>query len=124
VAPQRQAGAGAAPPERQGGGAAAAGPERLGGADRAGGAGAGGGPGRGGRGGGAGRAAPIALAFSRSDAFARLAGALPENDPRVPVFRRLAVIHADIGARALADPAALDAPWLGAYGIRVLSPSK
>jgi hypothetical protein len=93
----------------------------------AGGAGAGGaggtgadasGRGRGGAGGG--RATPIGLAFSRAEALTRLASALPESDPRVPVFRRAAAIHADAGVKALTDPAAADAPWLGAFALRAM----
>jgi len=90
----------------------------------AGGAGAGGagadagGRGRGGVGGG--RAMPIGLAFSRAEALTRLGSALPESDPRVPAFRRAAAIHADAGVKALTDPAAADAPWVGAFALRAM----
>jgi hypothetical protein len=110
-----------APVGRAGGGGA--GGAGAGGAG-AGGAGAGGagadagGRGRGGAGGG--RAMPIGLAFSRAEALTRLASALPESDPRVPVFRRAAAIHADAGVKALTDPAAADAPWLGAFALRAM----
>ena len=63
---------------------------------------------------------PIGLAFSRAEALTRLASALPESDPRVPVFRRAAAIHADAGVKALTDPAAADAPWLGAFALRAM----
>lgn len=94
-----------APAGRQGGGGA--------GADAA------AGRGRGGAGGG--RAMPIGLALSRAEALTRLASALPESDPRVPVFRRAAAMHADAGVKALTDPAAVDAPWLGAFALRAMS---
>lgn len=100
-----------------------------GGANRGAGAGAGGaalaGAPGGGRGGGAAanaRATPIALALTRSDAFRRIASALPETDDRVRVFRALAAIHADAAMHTLIDPAAVDAPWLNAYALRVLQP--
>ncbi|HKW02134.1 MAG TPA: DUF2891 family protein, partial [Vicinamibacterales bacterium] len=76
------------------------------------------GRGRGGAGGG--RAMPIGLAFSRAEALTRLASALPDADPRVAVFRRAAAIHADAGVKALTDPAAADAPWLGAFALRAM----
>lgn len=61
------------------------------------------------------------LAFTRADAYARLAAALPPDDKRVAVFRRLALIHAEKGQQGLADPASFDAPWLGAYAIWYLT---
>ena len=78
-----------------------------------------GGRGRGGAAGG--RANPIGLALSRAEAFNRLADALPESDPRAIVFRRAAAIHADVGVKAMIDPAAVDAPWLGAFALRAMS---
>ena len=68
--------------------------------------------GRGGRGGAAlpPRAMWTALAFSRADAFDRLAAALPAADPRVALFRRLAAIHAAEGMKGLTDPATYAAP--------------
>jgi hypothetical protein len=95
-------------------------------AGRPGGAGAGAGTAAGtdagrGRGGAAGaRAMPIGLVLSRAEAFTRLANALPDADPRVPVFRRAAAMHADAGVKALTDPAAADAPWLGAFVLRAM----
>jgi hypothetical protein len=80
-------------------------------------------------GGGGGRGGPPAspkatwtgLAFTRADAYTRLAAALPPDDKRVAVFRRLALIHAEKGQQGLADPAALDAAWLGTYAIWYLT---
>jgi hypothetical protein len=82
-------------------------------------------------GGGGGRGGPPAspkatwagLAFTRADAYTRLAAALPPDDKRVPVFRQLALVHAQKGQQGLADPAALDAPWLGTYAIWYLTTS-
>ena len=87
-------------------------------------------PARGGGGRGPGAAAagsrvnPIALAFTRADAFRRLADALPATDTRVAVFQRLADIHGERAAAALSDPAVVDAPWLGAYAISSMRKAK
>jgi hypothetical protein len=112
------------PPGRQGGGGA-----NRGGAPPAGGAPAAAAgdaaPGRGrGAGQGSGRATPIALALTRAEAFTRLARALPETDDRVRAYLALAAVHADAGIRALIDPAAIEAPWLGGYALRVLTPAQ
>jgi hypothetical protein len=39
----------------------------------------------------------------------------------VSVYKRLAAIHAEIGQRGLADPAAFDAPWLGGFAVSYLT---
>jgi hypothetical protein len=85
---------------------------------------AGAGPGGGGRGGPPPnpRATMIGLAWTRADAFGRIASALPADDKRVPVFKRLAAIHAAKAAQGMTDPAALDAPWLGTYAVAYLAP--
>lgn len=101
-----------APTGRQGGGGAGANAPPGAGIDAAGGRGRGGAAGA--------RAMPIGLALSRAEAFARLASALPDSDPRVPVFRRAAAMHADAGVKALTDPAAAEAPWLGAFALRAM----
>ena len=76
----------------------------------------------GGRGrGGSGRANPIGLALTRAEAFTRVANALPDTDPRATVFRRAAAIQADAGVKALTEPAAAEAPWLGAFALRAMS---
>jgi hypothetical protein len=61
------------------------------------------------------------LAFTRARAFERLAAALPADDSRVAVFRRLADIHAENGQREAVTAAAFDAPWVGAYAVAYLS---
>jgi hypothetical protein len=66
------------------------------------------------------RATWTGLAFTRADAFSRLAAALPAGDPRVVVFRRLAAIHAEIGQEGLGDPASFKAPWLGTFAVSYL----
>jgi len=63
------------------------------------------------------RATWAGLAFTRAQAFTRLAAALPQTDERVIVYRRLAAIHTEIGQKGLADPAAFEAPWLGAFAV-------
>jgi hypothetical protein len=67
------------------------------------------------------RANWIGLAFTRAAEFKRIADALPPNDPRVAVFRRLAAIHAADGQREVVTSAAFDAPWVGAYAVSYLS---
>lgn len=57
------------------------------------------------------------LAFARAQALDRMATALPPGDKRVAVFRRLAAIHAQKGMEAASEPAAMLAPWLGAYAL-------
>jgi hypothetical protein len=83
-------------------------------------------PGGAGRGGGQAnpRANWIGLAFTRAAAFARLATVLPAADPRVPVFRRLADLHAQLGQQELVTSAAFDAPWVGALAVSYLSPKE
>ncbi len=63
------------------------------------------------------RATWIGLAFTRAEAYARLASALPAADSRVAVFRRLSTIHAEMGQQELVSPAAFDAPWVGALAL-------
>jgi hypothetical protein len=84
-------------------------------------AGAGGGA-NGGRGGtGNSRANWIGLAFTRANAFSRLAAALPAGEPRTALFRRLADIHAENGQREVVTAAAFDAPWVGALAVSYLA---
>jgi Protein of unknown function (DUF2891) len=61
------------------------------------------------------------LAFTRAMAYSRIAAALPPEDKRIAVFRRLEAIHAEKGLQGLADPAAFDAPSLGTYAISYLT---
>jgi Protein of unknown function (DUF2891) len=66
------------------------------------------------------RAAVAGLAFARAEAFGRIAAALPSPDTRVAAFRRFALLHGRQALDGLADPAALDAPWLGARVVSYL----
>jgi hypothetical protein len=77
-------------------------------------------PGRGRGGPGGSRANPIGLMLTRAESFDRLAASLPAADARAMVFRRAAALHADAGVKALIDPAAVDAPWLGAFALRAM----
>jgi len=65
----------------------------------------------------------IGLAWTRADAFERIASALPADDKRTPVFKRLAAIHAAKAAQGMTDPVALDAAWLGTYAVAYLAPA-
>ena len=67
------------------------------------------------------RATWTGLAFTRAEAFSRVATALPTTDARVAVYKRLAVIHADIGQKGLADPAAFETPWVGTFAVSYLT---
>lgn len=67
------------------------------------------------------RATWIGLAFTRADAYSRLVTALPATDARIAVFRRLAEIHAEKGQQELVNPAAFDAPWVGALAVSYLT---
>jgi hypothetical protein len=76
-----------------------------------------------GRGAGAGpppRATWIGLAFTRAEAYARVAAALPATDARVAVFRRLAEIHAAGGLKELTHPVAFDSPGVNALAVSYL----
>jgi hypothetical protein len=60
------------------------------------------------------------LAFTRAQAYRRLAAALPATDPRGGAFRKLAAIHAEIGEKGLAEPSAADTPWLNTFALSYL----
>jgi len=60
----------------------------------------------------------IGLAFSRAAAMNTIAAALPGNDPRVAVYRRLAAIHGESGFAALGDAGYTGSHWFGAYALR------
>ncbi len=59
----------------------------------------------------------IGLAFSRAKAMLTIADALPPNDPRVPVYRRLAAIHATKGYRTMDDAGYLETHWIATYAL-------
>jgi hypothetical protein len=59
----------------------------------------------------------IGLAFQRAAALLRIASALPPNDPRVPVYQRLASINAQNGFRKIGDAGYLGQHWLATYAV-------
>jgi hypothetical protein len=59
----------------------------------------------------------IGLAFERAAALLRIASALPPNDPRVPVYQRLASINAQNGFRKIGDAGYLGQHWLATYAV-------
>ncbi len=65
----------------------------------------------------AGQSHLIGLAFSRAAAMLTIAGALPANDPRVAVFRRLAAIHAVQGYKTLDQAGYLETHWIASYAL-------
>ncbi|HVA64895.1 MAG TPA: DUF2891 family protein [Terriglobales bacterium] len=65
----------------------------------------------------AGQSHLIGLAFSRAAAMLTIANALPPNDPRVPVFRRLAAIHAVQGYKTLDEAGYLETHWIATYAL-------
>ena len=65
----------------------------------------------------AGKSHLIGLAFHRAQAMAGIARALPPEDRRAPVLRRLAAINAAGGFKALADAGYYGSHWLGTYAV-------
>ena len=63
----------------------------------------------------AGKSHLIGLAFSRAQALLDIANALAPNDPRVPLYRRLAAINGKSGFQALAEAGYFGSHWLGTY---------
>jgi hypothetical protein len=59
----------------------------------------------------------IGLAFERAAALLRIASALPPDDPRVPVYQRLASINAQNGFRKIGDAGYLGQHWLATYAV-------
>jgi hypothetical protein len=65
----------------------------------------------------AGKSHLIGVAFSRGMALASIARALPADDPRVPVMRRLAIINGSSGFEALTAAGYFGSHWLATYGV-------
>jgi hypothetical protein len=65
----------------------------------------------------AGKSHLIGVAFSRGMALASIARALPAEDPRVPVLRRLAIINGRSGFEALTAAGYFGSHWLATYGV-------
>lgn len=65
----------------------------------------------------AGQSHLIGLAFSRAAAMMSIAQALPANDPRAAVLRRLAAIHAAQGFKTLDQAGYLETHWIASYAV-------
>jgi hypothetical protein len=59
----------------------------------------------------------IGLGFSRAQALLDIASALPADDPRVPVLRRLAAINVTGAYHALADAGYAGSHWFATYAV-------
>jgi hypothetical protein len=59
----------------------------------------------------------IGLGFSRGQALTEIANALPADDPRIPVFRRLAAINAASAFQALAEAGYAGSHWFATYAV-------
>jgi hypothetical protein len=62
----------------------------------------------------------IGLAFQRAASLARIASALPKDDPRVAVFQRLAAINARQGFDKMGDAGYMGQHWLATYAVLYL----
>jgi hypothetical protein len=65
----------------------------------------------------AGKSHLIGVAFARGLAMAYIARALPPEDPRVAVLRRLAIINGRSGFQALTAAGYFGSHWLATYGV-------
>jgi len=65
----------------------------------------------------AGKSHLIGLAFQRAQAMMSVANALPPDDARVPVLKRVAAINGASGFKALADAGYFGSHWLGTYAV-------
>jgi hypothetical protein len=59
----------------------------------------------------------VGLSFSRAEDFMAISNALPANDPRVPIFRRLAAINAKTGFDRLGVAGYEGAHWFATYAL-------
>ncbi len=62
----------------------------------------------------------IGLAFIRADAMNRIVAALPANDPRVEVYRKLALLHGSMGFEAMFDADYAGSHWIGTFALKYL----
>jgi hypothetical protein len=62
----------------------------------------------------------IGLAFIRADAMNRIASALPADDARVPVLRRIARLHGARGFEAMFDADYAGSHWIGTFALKYL----
>ncbi len=66
----------------------------------------------------------IGLAFIRATAMNEIAGALPETDPRIPAYRKLAAMHGSLGFDAMFDADYLGSHWIGTFAVKYLLSTK
>ena len=62
----------------------------------------------------------IGLAFIRADALNRIASALAPGDARIPVYRKLAVLHGSMGFDAMFQADYAGSHWLGTFALKYL----
>ena len=62
----------------------------------------------------------IGLAFTRAEGLARVASALPVDDPRVEIYRRVAEEHSRRGLAAMFDADYLGSHWIGTFAVRYM----
>ena len=62
----------------------------------------------------------IGLAFIRADAMNRIISALPPDDARILVLRRLAVLHGSMGFDAMFEADYAGSHWLGTFALKYL----
>jgi hypothetical protein len=63
----------------------------------------------------------IGLAFTRADAMARIARALPDGDPRTETFTNLALLHGEAGFEAMFDADYAGSHWIGSFALKYLA---
>jgi hypothetical protein len=62
----------------------------------------------------------IGLAFIRATALTEIADALPEADPRIAAYRKLAAFHGSLGFDAMYDADYLGTHWIGTFAVKYL----
>jgi hypothetical protein len=62
----------------------------------------------------------IGLAFIRAAAMNDIASALPDGDPRVAAYRKLADFHGRTGFDAMFDADYTGSHWIGTFALRYL----
>ncbi len=60
----------------------------------------------------------IGLSFSRAEAMLQVAQKLPADDPRTPIYRRLAAIHGKHGWDNMFAAGYLGSHWLATFALR------
>ncbi len=66
----------------------------------------------------------IGLAFIRADAINRMAASLPEDDPRIPALRKIALVHGSRGFDAMFDADYAGSHWIGTFALKYLLTEK